>query len=203
MGSKARRGREKENMRVSIMEAATKIILNEGYDNLTMRKLADAIEYTPTTIYSYYKDKAQIIDDIVLKIYSDIVLNINIALKRAEGIPVDKQLEVCFKVFIRTMVQNPEMGKAVIVSGAQAMAGPGRGHEPPEESGISLLHGLLVEGQRQSILRVLDENVPWMIISALVGFSMNALQNQLYLNANWDRLVDTFAEFLLVGLNTK
>lgn len=205
MGIRARREREKENMRLAILEAATKIIIEDGYENLSMRKLAGAIEYTPTAIYSYYKDKAQIIDDIIFKIYMEIILNIKKTLKDKdnENISVDKQLGLCFKEFINTMVSNPEMGRAVIISGTEAMAGPSKSDALPEEHGVTLLQGLLQKGQQQSVLRELDENVSWMIISALIGFSMTAIQTKSYLDENWQGLVDIYTEVLINGLLPK
>ena len=203
MGSRTRREREKENMRISILEAATKIIIEEGYDNLSMRRLADAIEYTPTTIYSYYKDKAQIVDDIVFNIYMEILSNIKKTLEDNENLSADKQLELCCKEFINTMVSKPEMGKAVIMSGTEAMFGPHESGALSEEHGVYLLKNLLQKGQQQSVLRELDENVSWMIISALIGFSINAIQSKLYLDGNFQRLVEIYTEILINGVLSK
>jgi len=204
VSSQARREREKENMRSAILEAATKIILEEGYDNLTMRKIADAIEYTPTTIYNYYKNKAQIIEDIVLKIYTDIVSNIKKTLESDKYVPIDRQLWLIAREFINTMVGNPEMGKAVFISGTEAMVGPKGSAEPATENdGILLLRALLKEGQDQSILRKLDDNAAEVIISALLGFSMYAILVKSYLHENWHGVVDIYAEILVNGLLEK
>ncbi|QQK07292.1 TetR/AcrR family transcriptional regulator [Miniphocaeibacter halophilus] len=51
MVGKKRRENEKEKMRKLILNASVKIILEEGYDKLSMRKIADRIEYSATTIY--------------------------------------------------------------------------------------------------------------------------------------------------------
>jgi len=201
MSSRARREREKESMRVAIMEAATKIILEEGYENLTMRKIADAIEYTPTTIYNYYKNKAQIIEDIVLKIYTDIVSNIQETLESNKDVSIDRQLWLIASEFINTMVGNPEMGKAVSISGTEAMVGPkGSGEPATENDGILLLKALLKEGQDQSIVRKLDDNAAEIIISALLGFSIYAILSKSYLHENWNGMVDLYAEILVNGL---
>ena len=63
-----------------------------------------------------------------------------------------------------------------------------------------MLRELLLEGRRQSVLRELDDDVPWMLLTALVGFSMNAIENQLYLDADWDRQVSVYVEILINGL---
>ena len=200
MGTKERREREKEDMRNAILEAAAKIIVAEGYDKLSMRKIADAIDYSPTTIYLYYKDKAQIIEDISMMIYKEIVANIKNSLTDNESLSVDNQLRLSFKAFINTLVRKPEMGKAVIISGARAIIGPEENDVPPEENGIAILRDLLLKGRQQNILRELDENVSWMMITALIGYSMFAIEAQLFKKENWHRLVDVYAEMLISGL---
>src|SRR5947207_4189501 len=57
MGPKDRREREREEVRGRIVDAARELFLSEGYDAVTMRRIADRIEYSPTAIYFHFKDK--------------------------------------------------------------------------------------------------------------------------------------------------
>src|SRR5438034_7696164 len=43
-----------------ILEASMKLFVEEGFENVTIRKIADLIEYSPTTVYLYFKDKNEI-----------------------------------------------------------------------------------------------------------------------------------------------
>ncbi len=61
MTVKDRRAREKEKLRKEILEAARQLFVRDGYENFSMRKLAGKIEYSPTTIYLYFKDKADLL----------------------------------------------------------------------------------------------------------------------------------------------
>jgi AcrR family transcriptional regulator len=61
MGSVERREREREEVRRKILDAARELFTGEGYEHVTMRAIADAIEYSPTTIYHHFEDK----DDLV------------------------------------------------------------------------------------------------------------------------------------------
>ena len=61
MGITERREREKEEIRHKILDAARELFAGEGYENVTMRRIAEAIEYSPTTIYLHFEDK----DDLV------------------------------------------------------------------------------------------------------------------------------------------
>ena len=64
MGTKERRAREKEQLRQQILLAARELFVNEGYENVSMRKIANKIEYSPTTIYLHFKDKADLLDSV-------------------------------------------------------------------------------------------------------------------------------------------
>lgn len=59
MGVKERKDRQKSEMREAILTAALKLFTDEGYDNVTMRGIADKIEYSVGTIYLYFKDKSE------------------------------------------------------------------------------------------------------------------------------------------------
>ncbi len=64
MGITERREREKENLRQEILDAAREIFVAEGYEALSMRKVAEKIEYSPTTIYLYFKDKTELLREV-------------------------------------------------------------------------------------------------------------------------------------------
>lgn len=62
MGVQERRAREKQELRQEILDAARDLFVKEGIDQVSMRRIAEIIEYSPTTIYLYFKDKAELID---------------------------------------------------------------------------------------------------------------------------------------------
>lgn len=57
MGVIERRERERTDLRERILDAAREIFIAEGYDGVSMRKVAEKIEYSPTAIYGYFTDK--------------------------------------------------------------------------------------------------------------------------------------------------
>ena len=61
MGVAERRTREKLALRQEILAAARKLFVEEGYDAVSMRRIAEKIEYSPTTIYLHFKDKADLL----------------------------------------------------------------------------------------------------------------------------------------------
>jgi AcrR family transcriptional regulator len=61
MGIIERKERQKESLRQEILDAARDILLTEGYAQLSMRSIAKRIEYSPTTIYLYFKNKEELL----------------------------------------------------------------------------------------------------------------------------------------------
>jgi AcrR family transcriptional regulator len=57
MGITERREREREEVQARILDAARDLFVAEGFERVTMRRIADAIEYSPTAIYHHFEDK--------------------------------------------------------------------------------------------------------------------------------------------------
>jgi AcrR family transcriptional regulator len=61
MNSEQRRERDRQEMREAILRAAIKLFAEESFEKVTMRRIAEAIDYTPGTLYWYFKDKDEIV----------------------------------------------------------------------------------------------------------------------------------------------
>ena len=61
MGISERKERELMQMKNRILDTAMRLFLDDGFENVTIRGIAKAIEYSPATIYLYYKDKNEIL----------------------------------------------------------------------------------------------------------------------------------------------
>ncbi|HUK32642.1 MAG TPA: TetR/AcrR family transcriptional regulator [Vicinamibacterales bacterium] len=60
MGIKERQERDREAVRRSILDAARELFVTEGYRNVSIRKIAEKIEYSPAAIYGYFPSKDDI-----------------------------------------------------------------------------------------------------------------------------------------------
>jgi AcrR family transcriptional regulator len=60
VGVKERQEREREAVSRAILDAARELFVAEGYQNVSIRKIADRIEYSPAAIYSYFPSKDDI-----------------------------------------------------------------------------------------------------------------------------------------------
>jgi len=60
MGTKERQQRDRDRIQQAILTAARDLFITDGYRNVSMRKIADRIEYSPAAIYSYFPSKDDI-----------------------------------------------------------------------------------------------------------------------------------------------
>jgi AcrR family transcriptional regulator len=61
MGIKERKEQEKSEMRELIQKTAMNLFLDKGFENITIRHIAEKIDYSPATIYLYFKNKDEIL----------------------------------------------------------------------------------------------------------------------------------------------
>lgn len=70
--SEIRRERERAEMTERIMDAARKMFVRDGYEAVTLRKIAQSIEYSQGIIYQYFKDKQALVQAIIRKDSQDL-----------------------------------------------------------------------------------------------------------------------------------
>jgi AcrR family transcriptional regulator len=77
MTKEKRQEREREEMRILILETAGQLIAEGGIEKLSIRKIADKIEYSPGIIYHYFQGKEDIIEQVLQKGYRDMISGLN------------------------------------------------------------------------------------------------------------------------------
>src|SRR5215472_9576671 len=70
MGVKERREREKSETRDKILDAARELFITEGFEGVSMRKVAYKIEYSPTAIYVHFADKQELFRELCHQDYA-------------------------------------------------------------------------------------------------------------------------------------
>jgi AcrR family transcriptional regulator len=105
MGISERKLRDKEEMKNLILSTAMRLYLEEGYGKMSIRRIADKIEYSPATIYLYFKDK----DDILYALHTT---GFNKLFKCQQAAQlIDDPRERLLKhgeIYIRFALENPE-----------------------------------------------------------------------------------------------
>ncbi|WP_395450197.1 TetR/AcrR family transcriptional regulator [Aminobacter sp. UC22_36] len=67
-----RRELQKAELRAELVAAAHALVREEGYDGLTIRKLATRVGYAPMSVYSYFADKQEILMALAEDAFADL-----------------------------------------------------------------------------------------------------------------------------------
>ncbi|MDR7855022.1 TetR/AcrR family transcriptional regulator [Tissierella sp.] len=101
-----RREREIEEMRELILLAASDIMASEGFDKLSIRKIAKKIEYSPSIIYHYFDNKEEILNILMQRGYKEIVSAVSSI--KIEGYSPEEKLMQMTKKYIKAALNMPE-----------------------------------------------------------------------------------------------
>jgi AcrR family transcriptional regulator len=106
MGVAERRAREKEELKQRILDAARELFVRDGYENVSMRKIAEKIEYSPATIYTYFEDKDEILDSLCEETFRYLHEHKLAAFQRMKGDPLEL-LKKGMETYIRFGLEHP------------------------------------------------------------------------------------------------
>lgn len=107
MASKERIQRLKEETRVNILDAALHIVKHEGWQALSMRKIADVIEYTAPIIYEYFANKDAILMELTRKGYLILAKDMEVA--KESYLRPEEQLEAMWLAYWNFAFDNKEL----------------------------------------------------------------------------------------------
>lgn len=100
-----RKVREKEELRSKILRSARDLFMEKGFEQTSMRNIAERIEYSPTTIYLYFKDK----DDVFYALHQEGFAVMNQYFKPLSLVshPFER-LKALSKAYIQFAIENGE-----------------------------------------------------------------------------------------------
>lgn len=112
MGISERKEREKGEMKRKITAAAMKMFLEDGYAKTSIRNIADAVEYSPGTIYLYYKDKDELLYEVQREAYLKLLEEFRLHANSKDPV---KKLEQLGKVYVSFGLENPELYDLIFI----------------------------------------------------------------------------------------
>jgi AcrR family transcriptional regulator len=125
MGIEDRKQREREERQGLILDAAKRLFVERGFEATSMRAIAEAIEYSPATIYLYYKDKNALIHDLHTEGFMR--MNKDMAVLQHVRDPFEK-LVAMGRAYVQFALENPDYYELMFITHK-----PLQGLEKPEE----------------------------------------------------------------------
>ena len=96
-----------QRVRAYFVQAAKKIILEEGVENVSVRKVADAAGYTFSTIYNYYGNQNELLQDVKADMIKDLVQHM--AETRPSKVSDVEDIKKQNRLYVEYFIQNPNV----------------------------------------------------------------------------------------------
>lgn len=108
MSIKDRKERETARMREKILAAALRVFAEQGYDKVSMRKIAALIDYSPTTIYRFFKNKEELLQTIAAGTFGGLTAKFAMVKAKGGDDPL-RTLKALVKEYTIFCVHHPDM----------------------------------------------------------------------------------------------
>jgi AcrR family transcriptional regulator len=201
MGPKQRREREKETLRQEILDAARDLFVKEGYENVSMRRIAEKIEYSPTTIYLYFEDKSALLFAICDETFARLAKKLETIVKEVDD-PVESLKRGC-RAYVEFGLKNPNHYRVTFINHPELNLGAD--HYLREGSMGMRAYGSLRAGVEECIkqgrFREVDlEAATQMIWAGGHGLTSLLITKPHFPWANKNQLIDLMLDTLIDGL---
>lgn len=112
--SRERQQQKNAETRTAILDAAIEIGLEEGFEELSIRKITDKLGYSAAIIYHYFKDKQEILDTIHNQTSMELMKSVKASIKPERTF--SKNCKVVFDMIYEISVYNPDMFKLILLN---------------------------------------------------------------------------------------
>jgi AcrR family transcriptional regulator len=204
MAVKDRRERQRTLLRQQILDAARELLVRDGYERLSMRRVAERIDYSPTAIYLHFKDKQDLVFSLCEETFAKLV-------RELETLPVEfpdplVQLRKGMKRYIDFGLHHPDHYlPAFVLPPAPDMSPKRRKAMTSEESNgmkaLGFLRNCIALGVKTKKLRKVDPDIAarstW---AALHGLTTLLIVHKEFPWGDREQVIDTLLDSLINGL---
>lgn len=187
----------KTDLRNEILDAAREMFAAEGYQNVSMRKIADKIGYSATTIYLHFKDKNDLLNQICEETFIRLAQNIN-AIYHLSDNPLEK-LRSGMREYIYFGLKNPSQYTLVFITPLP------RDYEPSEvlsgEAAFDTLRQVINECIAANLLKSNDiELTSQTIWAGLHGVTSLLIQHCGFPFVEREKLIANLIDTIITGI---
>ncbi len=202
MGIVARKEQQKKEIRQLILDHSMKLFVEEGFSHVSMRKIAERIQYSPTTLYLYFKDKNEILFHCCESGFK-MMLTANISLSLISN-PIDR-LHQMGKNYLQFGLEYPEFYDLMFIQEApmDRLIQMGEGWSSGDQS-LNALKIIIQDGMDQGlIVPAKVETVAmavWSMVHGLVSLAIRKRLDKLVSQADMEQTMHDSLDWLLKTL---
>jgi AcrR family transcriptional regulator len=203
--TKSRQLQRNEETRQLILDTAKEIISDEGFENLSIRKIVKKIDYSPAIIYHYFKDKNEIVETLLRMGYMRIV-------KSLQELDLDRDdpygyLRKTLEQYIRSALKSPKEYKEFMIRDDEAaikITGLLQRGVSSEKQSVKMMCDIIGMGIDKGIFKDCDvELTAQLIWTATFGLVMKCIIEKDIPSDQIDRLIEQHLNMLFYGIMIK
>ena len=202
MGILERKEKQRDEIRKMILEASMQLFVKEGFENVSIRKIADLVEYSPTTLYIYFKDKTEILFHLC-EMGFERMIDSNLALVQIEN-PIDR-LYLLGENYINFGLENPEYYDLMFIQNApmKTVREQNVGHWPNGDIALETLKLIIQECMDKKLIPTGNVATISMAVWAVAhGLVSLAIRQRLERLVEPDKVVQSMHESIRWMINT-
>ncbi|MEO0881869.1 MAG: TetR/AcrR family transcriptional regulator [Pseudomonadota bacterium] len=144
--------RRRHKVRQTIIEAAERVFAEEGEDGLSIRRLADEIDYSPGAIYKYFSSKQELVTELREAFFEKILEQMKEV--PDERAPFIEYAQSCIETYIRTALKRP-YHYAAAFSGSRSPSDDAvdPDHLSNSRRAFEQLHHMVAQGVQKGVFR--------------------------------------------------
>ncbi|WP_426757460.1 TetR/AcrR family transcriptional regulator [Myxococcus sp. Y35] len=112
MGIAERKERQRAELREQILRVARDIVVREGFPALSMRKLADAVEYAPATLYLHFENREAIAKELCVRGFQELLAVLEPAAQVEDPL---ERLPRMAEAYVRFGLEHPETYRLIFM----------------------------------------------------------------------------------------
>jgi AcrR family transcriptional regulator len=206
MGVAERRAREKEAVRSKILEAAGQLFIEEGVENVSIRKIAERAEYSPATLYLYFRDKDELLASLCTTTFQELTTRMEEL--RDRGLTAIDELRQGMRCYIEFGLEHPNH---YLITFNQRI--PDRDpNEVPSFQEAASAGNVAFDGLRQCVRRCMDSGdipagdvetaaqIAWMFMHGIASLLITAYPDPHFPWVPKDHLIENGINTIVAGL---
>ncbi|MGN0470192.1 MAG: TetR/AcrR family transcriptional regulator [Acutalibacteraceae bacterium] len=193
-------GRERQQQknaetRNAIINAAIEIGLEEGFDELSIRKITDKLGYSVAIVYHYFKDKQEILNTIHNQTSMELMESVKACIKPERSF--EKNCKIVYKMISEILVYHPDTFKLIFLNQ----------YSPNNESikpWLNMIKQSIEYGKSKGELREVDSEIlSYILLDAFVVNQMIINEKENITNERVEEIFLTELDIILNGIIKK
>jgi AcrR family transcriptional regulator len=191
-----RRARNRDSVRLTLIDAARDVLAQEGYDGLTIRRVAERAEYSLGTVYGYFADKDDLLYALVLEDFNRLTERLRAIRDSYQGAAAVREILLSY---VRMGLEQPRSYEIMFMF--RPKLARRNASDDRDEHAYSIFRGCIVAAMERGEFRRMDPDavaqMMWASVHGLVSLRLTLTE---FPWAETTRLAETLVDAEIRGL---